>query len=103
MLRILCAKTLICEMFLLKKDVKMTMRALQKNSQNVRFSMFQKTKKERKNQNRNKNKIYILRDGSEENFNCNDFLARFNFKKHDNLNKKEHETKSKQIVERTSF
>ena len=32
MLRILCAKTLIREMFLLEKEVKMTMRALQENS-----------------------------------------------------------------------
>ena len=31
MLRTLCAKTLIREIFLLKKNVKMTMRALQEN------------------------------------------------------------------------
>ena len=35
MLRTLCAKTSIREMFSLKKDIKMTMRILQKNSQNV--------------------------------------------------------------------
>ena len=40
MLRTLCAKTSIREIFLLEKNVKMTMRTLQKDSQNVRLSMF---------------------------------------------------------------
>ena len=35
MLRILCAETLIRKMFSSEKNVKMTMRALQGNSQNV--------------------------------------------------------------------
>ena len=64
--------------------------------------MFQKTDEKRKNQSRDKNKTYISRDESERNFNYDDFFARFNFKRHRNLNRKEHETKDEQIVERAS-
>ena len=48
MLRILCAEILICEIFLLEKDIKMTMQALQRNSQNIYLLMFQKTNREKK-------------------------------------------------------
>ena len=65
--------------------------------------MFQKINEERKNQNRNKNKIYILRNKNEKSINYNDFLVRLNFNKHDDLNKKKHEMKSEQILEKTSF
>ena len=64
--------------------------------------MFQKTDGERKNQNCDENKIHVSRDENERNFNYDDFFARFNFKKHHNLNRKEHEMKDEQIVERTS-
>ena len=50
--------------------------------------MFQKTNKKRKNQNRSESKIYVSRDENEKNINCNDFFARFNFKRRDDLNKK---------------
>ena len=86
-----------------EKDVKMTMRILQGNSQSVWLSMFQKTDEEKKNQDRDENKIYVSRDENEKSFNYDDSLARFNFKKHRDLNKKEHETKNEQVVERTSF
>ena len=56
--------------------------------------MFQKTDEERKNQSRDENKIYVLRDENEKNFNYDDLLVRFNFKKHRDLNRKEHETKN---------
>ena len=88
MLRTLYAEILICEMFLLKKDVKITMRILQRNLQNVQLSIFQKINKERQNQSRNKNQTYVSRDENKKNFNCNDFLAHFNFKKHCDLNKR---------------
>ena len=65
--------------------------------------MFQKTDEKRKNQNRDENKIHISRDESERNFNYDDFFVRLNFKKHHDLNKKKHETKNEQIVEKTSF
>ena len=65
--------------------------------------MFQKTDEKKKNQNRDESKIYISRDENERNFNYDDFFARFNFKKHHDLNKKKHETKDEQIVEKTSF
>ena len=65
--------------------------------------MFQKTNEERKNQNRDKDKAYISRDESERNLNCDNSFARFNFKKHDDLNEEEHETKSEQIIKRTLF
>ena len=103
MLRTLCAKTLIREIFSSEKDVKMTMRILQENSQNIWFLIFQKINEKRKNQNRDEDKIHVSRDKNERNFNYDDFLARFNFKKHRDLNKKEHETKNEQIIERTSF
>ena len=65
--------------------------------------MFQKTDEEKKNQNRDENKIHVSRDESERSFNYDDFFARFNFKKHRDLNRKGHETKDEQIVERTLF
>ena len=46
MLRTLRAKTSIREIFSLKKNIKMTMRILQENSQSVELSMFQKINKE---------------------------------------------------------
>ena len=103
MLRTLRAKALIREMFSLKKDVKMMMRVLQENSQNVWFLIFQKTDEEKKNQNRGENKVYVSRDEGERNFNCDNFFACFNFEKHCNLNRKKHKTKSEQIIERASF
>ena len=103
MLRTLRAKTSINEMFSSEKNVKMMMQVLQKNSQNIRLSMFQKADEKRKNQNHDENKIHVSRDENEKNFNCDDFFACLNFKKHCNLNKKEHEAKSKQIIEKTSF
>ena len=65
--------------------------------------MLQKTNEKRKNKNRGKDKVYVSRNKSEKSFNCDDFFARFNFKKHRDLNKKKHKTKNKQIVERTLF
>ena len=65
--------------------------------------MFQKTDEERKNQNRDENKIYVSRDENEKNFNYDDFFVRFNFKKHRDLNKKKHEMKDEQIIEKTLF
>ena len=62
-----------------------------------------KNKQRKKNQNCNKNKIHVLRDKSERSFNCNDFFVRFNFKKHNDLNKKKHETKNEQVVEKALF
>ena len=103
MLRALRAKTLIREIFSSEKNVKMTMRVLQENSQNVQLLMFQKTNEEKENQSRDENKIYISHDENERNFNYDDFFVYFNFKKYCNLNKKEHETKNEQIIERTSF
>ena len=78
------------------------MRALQENLQNVQFSMFQKTD-EKKNYSRNKNKAYVSYDENERSFNCDEFLIRFNFKKHCDLNRKKHETKNEQIIEKFSF
>ena len=49
MLRTLRVKTLIYEIFLLKKNIKMMMRVLQENSQNIQLLMFQKTDEKRKN------------------------------------------------------
>ena len=103
MLRTLRAKTLINEMLSSEKNVKMMMRVLQKNSQNVRFSIFQKTNEKKKNQNRDENKTRVSCDENKRNFNYDDFFVCLNFKKHCNLNKKKHETKSEQIIERTSF
>ena len=65
--------------------------------------MFQKTDEKEKNQSRDENKVYVSRDESEKNLNCDDFFVCFNFEKHCNLNKKKHETKNEQIIERTSF
>ena len=65
--------------------------------------MFQKINEKKKNQDRDENKIHVSRDESERNFNYNDFFVRFSFKRHLNLNKKEHETKDEQIVEKTSL
>ena len=79
------------------------MRILQRNSQNVWLSMFQKTDEKRKNQDRDEDKIHVSRDKNERNFNYDDFFARLNFKRHHDLNKKEHETKNEQIVERASL
>ena len=79
------------------------MRTLQENSQNVWLSMFQKINEEKENQNRDKGKIHVSRDENKKNFNYNDFFARLNFKKHHNLNRKGHETKDRQIVERASL
>ena len=79
------------------------MRTLQENLQNIWFLMFQKTDEKRKNQNRDEDKIHVSRDENERNFNYNDFSARFSFKRHRDLNRKEHEMKDEQIVERTSF
>ena len=56
--------------------------------------MFQKTDEERENQNRDKNKAHVSRNKNKRKFNCDDFLARLNFKKYCNLNKKKHETKN---------
>ena len=95
MLRTLRAKTSINKIFLLKKDVKMTMRILQKNSQNVRLLMFQKINEKRKNQNRDENKARVSCDENKKNLNCDDLLVCFNFKKHCDLNRKEHEAKNK--------
>ena len=64
--------------------------------------MFQKINEERKNQNHDENKVHVLRNENERKFNCDNFFVRFNFKKHRDLNRKEHETKNKQIVEKTS-
>ena len=64
--------------------------------------MFQKINEEKKNQNRDENKIHVSRNENEKNFNCDDFSVRFNSWKHCNLNRKKHETKDEQIVERTS-
>ena len=94
MLRTLRAKTLINEIFLSEKGVKMIMRALQEDSQNVQFLIFQKTNEERKNQSRDKNKAYVSCDENERNLNCDNFLVCFNFKKHCDLNRKKHEAKN---------
>ena len=64
--------------------------------------MLQKTDGERKNQNRDEDKIHVSRDEGERSFNYDDFPARLNFKRHRDLNKKEHEMKDEQIVERAS-
>ena len=48
----------------------------------------------KKNQNRDENKIRISCNESERNFNCDDFLVCFNFKRHCDLNKKRHEAKN---------
>ena len=103
MLRTLRAEALIREMFSSEKNIKMMMRVLQKNSQNVWLSMFQKTNEAKKNQDCDENKTYISRNKNKRKFNCDDFFVRFNFKKYCDLNRKEHETKNEQIVERTSF
>ena len=103
MLRTLRAETSICEMFTLEKNIKVTMRVLQENLQNVQLLMFQKTNEKRENQNCNENKIYVSRDENKRSFNYNNFLVRFNFKKHYDLNEKEHETKNEQIIEKTLF
>ena len=63
--------------------------------------MFQKVDKERKYQSRDENKIYISRDENERNFNYDNFFARFNFKRHCDLNRKKYKTKNEQVVERT--
>ena len=65
--------------------------------------MFQKINEKKENQNRNENKVYVSCDKNERNFNCDSFFARFDLKKHDNLNKEEHEAKSKQIIKKTLF
>ena len=65
--------------------------------------MFQKTDEEKKNQSRDENKTYVSRDKNERSFNYDGFLVHFNFKRHRDLNRKGHETKNKQIVERASF
>ena len=65
--------------------------------------MFQKINEKRKNQNRDEDKIHVSRNESERKFNCDDSFARLNFKKHCDLNRKKHETKDEQIVEKTSF
>ena len=103
MLRTLRAKTSINKIFLSEKNVKMTMRVLQKNSQNVQLSMFQKTNEKRKNQNHDENKARVLYNKNERNFNCDDFFVCLNFKKHCDLNRKKYETKSEQIVEKALF
>ena len=95
MLRTLCAETSIREMFSSEKDVKIMMRVLQENSQNIQLSMFQKINEKRKNQSRSENKIHVSRDESERNFNYDDFLVRLDFKRYRNLNRKKHETKNK--------
>ena len=65
--------------------------------------MLQKTNEKRKNQNCDENKVYVSRDESERSFNCDNLLARFNLKRYNNLNEKEHEAKKKHIIKRTSF
>ena len=65
--------------------------------------MFQKINEKRKNQNRDESKTHVSRNKNERKFNCDDFFVRLNFKKHHDLRRKKHETKNKQIVERTSF
>ena len=65
--------------------------------------MFQKTDEERKNQNRDESKIHVSHDENERSFNYDDSLARLNFKKYRDLNKKKHKIKNEQIVEKTSF
>ena len=81
----------------------MTMPTLQRNSQNIQLSMFQKMNEKRKNQSCNKNKIYISRDENERSFNYDDSFVRLNFRKHCNLNRKKYKTKNKQIVEKALF
>ena len=103
MLRTLRAKALIREIFSSEKNIKMIMRALQKNSQNVRLSMFQKTNEEEENQSCDESKIHVSRDKNEKSFDYDDFLAHFNFKRYYDLNGKKHETKNEQISERTLF
>ena len=102
MLRTLRAKTLINEIFSSEKSIKMMMRILQENSQNVRLLMFQKINEKKKNQSRDENKTRVSYNENERNFNCDDFFVCLNFKKHYDLNKKKHEIKSEQIIERTS-
>ena len=65
--------------------------------------MFQEINEKKKNEDRDENKIHVSRDKNKKSFNCDDFFVRFNFEKHYNLNKKKHETKSEQIVEKTLF
>ena len=57
--------------------------------------------KKENNQNYNENKIYISRDKSEKISNYNNFLIRFNFEKHCDLNRKKYKKKNKQIIKRT--
>ena len=103
MLRTLRAKTSICKIFSSEKNIKMTMRTLQENLQNVWFSMFQKINEKRKNKNCDENKVYILRNKDKRSFNCNNFFVRLSSWKYHNLNRKEYETKNEQIVEKMSF
>ena len=64
--------------------------------------MFQKTDEERKNQSRDEDKARVSCNENEESFNCDDFPVCPNFKRHCNLNRKEHKAKSKQIIKKTS-
>ena len=79
------------------------MRVLQRNLQSVQFSMSQKTDEEKENQDRDEGKVRISYDESERCFNCDDSFVCLNFKRHCDLNKKKHEAKNEQIIERTSF
>ena len=56
--------------------------------------MYQKTDEEKKNQDRDEDKAHVSRDENERNFNCDDFSVYLNFRRHCNLNRKEHETKN---------
>ena len=61
-----------------------------------------KNKRKKKNQSRDEDKTHVSRDKNERSFNYDDSFARLNFKRHRDLNRKGHETKDEQIVERTS-
>ena len=65
--------------------------------------MSQKINEKKKNQSRGEDKTHVSRGESERNFNYDDFFARLNFKRHRDLNRKGHETKGGQIVEKTSL
>ena len=45
----------------------------------------------------------MSRNKNKRKFNCDDLFVRLNFRKHCNLNRKKHETKNKQIVEKALF
>ena len=65
--------------------------------------MLQKINEKKKIQSRNENKVYVSRNENKKIFNCDKSFVHFNLKKYCNLNRKKHETKNEQIIERTSF